>query len=125
MLKDFLILVRDCWRIIWSETDKRVGFGSEGSIDEPGLKISWGGLSPVHGGGVVDGHPCYYKSHEKGWQFRVASRPGGNRMDADAWKYSESPYAGIEGSYVDPKISEKCIRRAALLWRAHMRESKQ
>ena len=44
-----------------------------GSIDEPGLQISFHGVCPVQGYGIVDDYPCYYRARDVG-SFEVFVR---------------------------------------------------
>lgn len=45
------------------------------------LHIEWvRGLCPVQGEGTVCGLPFYFRSRGKGWQFAVASEPGGDPL---------------------------------------------
>ena len=52
-----------------SEAGKELGRALDacgGSIDEPGLSISWHGACPVQGEGTIDGYPCYYRARDGG-----------------------------------------------------------
>lgn len=89
-----------------------------GSISEPGLEIEFGGACPIQGDGIIDGYPCYYRSRGEGWEFCVALEPDGYPLLFEAWDHYERPYIWPQGGWVTPEVSERCIRKAAALWRA-------
>jgi hypothetical protein len=90
---------------------------THGFIEEPALSIAWGGVCPVQGDGVIDGRPCYYRSRGEGWQLYIAADGSDEPLADDAWIYSESRYFTPDGGYVASGVSERCIRKAALLFR--------
>jgi hypothetical protein len=98
--------------------------GTAGSVCDVdlGLDIEFSGACPIQGEGTLRGYNVYYRSRGAGWQFSVAIAPGGEDGDAlrhDAWEYAEDPYFWPEGGWVAAHVSERCIRKAALLWLEH------
>lgn len=96
-----------------------------GSIDEPGLSISWGGACPVQGYGTVDNRACYYRSRGEGWQFHVAANGADPDDDdaifgEDAWEYAEAPYIWPDGGWVSASVTERRIRKAVAKYRLEM-----
>lgn len=88
-----------------------------GEYSAPGVVVRYGGACPVQGRGDVDGFLCYYRSRGEGWQFHVYPQDGMLFGD-DVFVFEERKYHFPEGGWVAPEVSNRCIERAVLAFRA-------
>ncbi len=106
-----------------AEPIREAAEATEGKIHERRLDVEWGGACPVQGTGLVDGHPCYFRSRHDSWSFECFA-PGTDLEAPGPWPdpvYTEDhpgAYAGEEAGWVEAAESEKNIRAAVARFRA-------
>jgi hypothetical protein len=91
---------------------------TDGVAAGEGYDVPFGGMCPVQGDGVIDGHPCYYRSRGKGWSLEIYPVGGSLETTPAIFEYGEGCYVWPDGGYVRPELSVQNIERAIAKFRA-------
>jgi hypothetical protein len=97
---------------------------TNGSFNEDGLTIEFGGACPVQGFGTLDGRFVYYRARGDGWSFEVWAEgvdvaDDGLPEPSPEWALDRhGTYAWPEGGYLHRDQSILNLREALAAWRS-------